>query len=63
MFKICFSGLCKNEMSNGECGKRPGDICPDIIKDDDDLTRAEADLLDEAMDAYYNEWEDQNDYR
>jgi len=33
-------------------------LCPNDFDNDDDPAQVEADLLDEAMDAYYNEWED-----
>ena len=42
--------------------KMLGKNLTNMVADDDDLDQAEADHLDEVMDAYYNEWEDQNEY-
>jgi len=63
VFKICYGYGCKHEIPyDGGCRKKPYDICQAMVADDDDLDQAEADHLDEVTDAYYNEWEDQNEY-
>ena len=48
---MCNSGTCSHELASGKCGKRPGDVCPEMAEDDDDLDRMEQAAIDQA-DAY-----------
>ena len=38
---MCFSGTCSHELWSGECGKRRGDVCPEMFENDEELAAAE----------------------
>ena len=37
---MCNSGVCPHERWSGECGKKRGDVCPEMYEDDESYEAA-----------------------
>ena len=48
---MCYSGTCNHELWSGECGRRKGQVCPEMFESDEKYEAAEQAAMDEA-DAY-----------